>query len=364
MNARTWVEISRERIAQNFRAIRAAVGERVTVAPVVKANAYGHGAVEVARALETEGARWLAVCCVEEGVELREAGIGCRILVMGGVFPFEREAAFAARLTPVVHSLEELRELDRVASGAAVHFKVDSGMTRLGSRVSIAHLVESMSALRGLRVEGLMSHFASAEDFTSHQSEEQVAAFAQVREALRAAGIAPEIVHFSSTTGIAYARREGWHSLVRPGLSIYGYVPRGSDNAPAPLMNVKPVLTWKARLIAVKDIPEGAQVGYNARFRAPQAMRIGVVAAGYADGIPHRLSCRGHVIAEGRLVPILGAVSMDLTTIDLTGTSLAPGDPITLLGESLDAQSIAETAGEISYSVLCGIGNRVKRVYV
>ena len=161
---------------------------------------------------------------------------------------------------------------------------------------------------------------------------------------------------------------------MRPGLAIYGYIPPGSGALPEPGFRVEPPLTWRARLVGVKDIPEGTLVGYGGRFRAPRPMRIGVIAAGYADGVPHRLSNRGQVVAGGRMAPVLGAVSMDLTTIDLSATdlsgapSLRVGDAVTLIGRegdaSMDAQQMAETAGEISYSVLCGIGNRVRRVYV
>ncbi|MCU1259568.1 MAG: alanine racemase [Bryobacterales bacterium] len=366
--ARTWVEISRGQLAANFRNICKVVGEGVAVSPVVKADAYGHGAVEVSRLLVAEGARWLAVSCVAEGVALREADIGCRILVMGGMLPFEREAAWGADLTPVIHSFEDLRELDALGVARPVHFKVDTGMTRLGARAGAGEVVEALRSLRALRVEGLMSHFASAEHLTSDQSDVQMERFRAVCDAVRAAGFAPDLLHFSSTNGLAYGRRGAWHSLVRPGLALYGYISPSSGTSGPLTLSVKPVLSWRARLVGVKDIPEGTLVGYGGRFRAPKPMRIGVIAAGYADGVPHRLSNRGHVVAGGRLVPILGAVSMDLTTIDLSESRhLGVGDAVTLIGSegevSVDAQQIAETAGEISYSVLCGIGNRVRRVY-
>jgi alanine racemase len=369
IHARTWVEVSRSRLAANFRNIREVAGERVTIAPVVKADAYGHGALEVSRVLEAEGARWLAVSCVAEGVALREGGIGCRILVMAGVLPFERDAAFGRGLTPVVHSFEELRALDEAGIAGPVHFKVDTGMTRLGARAEPPEVVAALRSLRKLRVEGLMSHFASAEDFTSPQSEMQIAQFGMIRDAVRDAGFASDILHFSSTNGLAYNRRDAWHSLVRPGLSLYGYISPGRGETPSLALSVQPILSWRARLVAVKDIPAGTSIGYGARFHAPHAMRVGVIAAGYADGVPHRLSNRGHVVAGGRRAPILGAVSMDLTTIDLTlSPQLRVSDAVTLIGRegdaSIDAQQIAETAGEISYSVLCGIGNRVRRIYI
>jgi len=361
---RTWAEVSLRQVRENFRAVAATVGRGVVVAPVVKADAYGHGAVPVSRALINAGATWLAVSCVQEGVALRQSGIDARVLVMGGLLPFEREAVFTHRLTPVAHSLDELRDYETAARPLTVHLKVDTGMSRLGATATPAEVVQALRGLKHLRVEGLMSHFASAEDFTSEQTLDQVRSFEGVCEALREAGSMPEITHLASTNPIAYGRRETWNVLVRPGLAIYGYV---SPSVEGPLGNlaIAPALTWYARLLKVREIGAGTPVGYMARFRAPHAMRIGTVAAGYADGLPHRLSTRGNLVSKGRTLPILGAVSMDLTTVDLTAApELQVGDAVTVLGPGMDAQRIAELAGEIPYSVLGGIGNRVRRVYI
>lgn len=366
---RTWAEVSLGRLAENYRRIEAAVGADVLIAPVVKANAYGHGAVDVSRRLAEEGARYLAVNCVNEGVVLRESGISCRILVMGGVLRFERAACAEWRLTPVVHTLEELRDLDAASLNIPVHLMIDTGITRLGAQATAEEVVNALSGLKSLRVEGLMSHFASAECFDSRQTEEQIACFDAVCQALRAARCLPPVLHFSGTSGVAYGRRSSSMSLVRTGLAVYGYIPPGTGETPPLAFTVDPVLTWRARLVGLKEVPEGTCIGYGARFRAPRPMRIGIVAAGYADGVPHRLSNGGQFVAGGRLATILGAVSMDLTTIDLSeAPSLRIGDPVTLIGRegdvSMDAQKMAHAAGEISYSVLCGIGNRVKRVYL
>ena len=365
---RTWAEVSLRQIRENFRAISTTVGKGLLVAPVVKADAYGHGAVPVSRALVNAGATWLAVSCVQEGVALRQSGIAARILVLGGLLPFERDAIFTHRLTPVVHALEELRDYDAAGLPATVHLKIDTGMSRLGAAASPAEVAETLRGLKHVRVEGLMSHFASAEDFTTEQTAGQVWQFEAVCEAVRGAGLAPEMVpemmHLSSSNAIAYGRRETWLSLVRPGLATYGYV-SPSLSGPVNTLAVAPVLTWYARLLKIREIAAGTPVGYMARFRAPAAMRIGTVAAGYADGIPHRLSTRGALVSKGRALPILGAVSMDLTTVDLAlAAELKVGDALTVLGPGMDAQQIAEIAGEIPYSVLCGIGNRVRRVYL
>lgn len=348
---RTWAEVSLRQLRENF----AALGDSASLAPVVKADAYGHGAINVSKALETAGAHWLAVSCVGEGIALRDAGLRSRILVMGGLLPFERGAVFSHSLTPVVHSLEELALWDRTP--VTVHLKIDTGMSRLGATASPSEVVTALRALKHVRVEGLMSHFASAEDLASDQSDEQVRRFDAVREAVREAGIRVDLEHLSSTNGLAY--RDARLTLARPGLALYGYV-----GGPRSAIDVKPILTWHARLLKVREIAAGTPVGYMARFRAPHAMLIGTVAAGYADGIPHRLSTRGSLVSHGRALPILGAVSMDLTTIDLSNApELQVGDPVTVLGPGMGAQQIAEIAGEIPYSVLCGIGNRVTRVY-
>jgi alanine racemase len=371
---RSWVEVSLKQIARNFLAVRDVVGPEVEVMPVVKADAYRHGAIEVSRALINAGAGWLAVSNVEEGVILREHGITARILVMADFLPSERPALLQYDLTPVIHSLADVQEWERLAADraepAAYHLKIDSGMGRLGTRASAPEILEAIHAAPHARLEGLMTHFASAANYASTQTDEQVRAFGTICSGLGQAGVHPRYLHLSSSTPIAYGRRDAWQRMVRPGHAIYGYVsPVAKGAAPAQLLNVQPALTWKTAVLAVKDLPAGALVGYGGMFRAPEPMRIAVLAAGYADGIPHRLSNKGRVIVKGQLAPIVGAVSMDVTTIDVTHCPpVQVGDAVTLLGSegdiSIDAQQMARLAGTISYSVLCGIHARVKRIYV
>lgn len=368
--ARCWAEISRSVIAANYRAVRDAVApEDAGVIAVVKADAYGHGAIEVSRVLAAEGAGWLAVSSVEEGIALRRAGIDRRILVMAGVMPWECGALTEFSLTPVVHSLDELKGLnERCPAGLRVHLKLDTGMNRLGTRARAEDIVAAVHAAPRVHVEGLMSHFASAADFTSDQTNSQIGLFQIEHVLLAEQGLMPPILHFASTNAVAYPRRDAWLSLVRTGHAIYGYVSPPRGHAPHPILRVRPALSWRARIILIKDVPIGARIGYGGSFVAESPMRIAVLSAGYADGIPHRLSNRGKVIAGGRFAPIVGPVSMDLTTIDVSASpELSPGDAVTILGRegdaSLDAQQIARTAGTISYNVLCGIGARVKRFY-
>jgi alanine racemase len=371
---RSWVEISLRQIAANFQAVRDVVGPKVEVMPVVKADAYRHGAVEVSKRLTEVGARWLAVSNVEEGVILRERGITTRILVMADFLPDERTGLLDYNLTPVIHSLDDIREWDRLSERrgmvSAYHLKIDSGMGRLGTRASASEILGAIGAATHSNLEGLMTHFASAANYASTQTEEQMRLFGDLCSELARGGVNPPFLHLASSTPVAYGRRDAWQRMVRPGHAIYGYVsPVAKGAAPPRLLDVRPALTWKAAVLAVKDLPAGALIGYGGIFRAMQPMRIAVLAAGYADGIPHRLSNKGRVIVKGQLAPILGAVSMDLTTIDITHcASMAVGDAVTLLGSeaglSIDAQQIARIAGTISYSVLCGIHARVKRIYV
>jgi alanine racemase len=363
---RSWVEVSLRQIRANYRAVQELVGATVEVMPVVKADAYRHGAVEVSRALVLEGARWLAVSNVEEGIALREAGNDARILVMADFLREDRDALAEYRLTPVVHSLEDL-----AAVRVPYHLKIDSGMGRLGTRSSPEEIVRAVcSASLSAPLEGLMTHFASSGNYDSPQTAEQIRTFERVVEAFRQAGRLPRYLHLSSTIAVAYQRKDAWGNLVRPGHSIYGYVsPSRGAGAPPSALHVAPALSWKVAVLNVKTVETGALIGYGGIHRAARPMRIAVLAAGYADGIPHRLGNRGQVIAKGKFAPIVGAVSMDLTTIDVTNIpELRAGDSVMLLGKegnvSIDAQEMARTAGTISYAVLCGIHARVKRVYV
>jgi alanine racemase len=371
---RSYVLVSRDQIARNFHNVQAVVGPEIEVCAVVKADAYGHGAIEVSKVLVAHGAKRLAVSSVDEGANLRCGGIlQPRILVMGGFLPYEGQAIVEYDLTPVAHSLDQVRELEELARASGkplrFHLKLDSGMGRLGTRATAREIVAALAETRHACLEGLMTHFASAADYTSDQTDEQLAYFHEVADQLKAAGVQPECLHASSTNAIGYGRTEGWHNMVRAGHALYGYVSPARGDAPPQRLDVHPALTWKAKLLAVKDIPEGTLVGYGGMFRASRAMRIGIIGAGYADGMFHRLSNRGQVIAGGKLAAILGAISMDLTTIDLShAESLIPGDDVTLLGREgdamLDAQQVARVAGSISYNILCSISARVRRVYV
>jgi alanine racemase len=370
---RTWAEISLGRIAANYHALRAAVAPECELAPVVKADAYRHGAAAVSLRLQTEGAQWFAVSNTEEGVSLRASGLTARILVMGDFLDYERAALVDAQLTPVVHSLARLNDLNSYAAASgttiAYHLKIDTGMGRLGTRTEIGQIVQAVRCASHLRFEGLMTHFASANDFATSQTTDQIIAFEAALSEFNRVGLAPAQAHLASSGPIAFQMRRAFGTLVRPGLALYGYVSPPCGPAPAVELDLQPALTWKALVVEIKEIPQGATVGYGAQWRAARHTRMAVIAAGYADGIPHQLSNRGHVVAAGKLLPMLGAVSMDLITVDVTeAPEVQIGEAVTLLGRDgatkYDAQDMAAEAGIISYAVLCGLGNRVARVYV
>ncbi|HVX66521.1 MAG TPA: alanine racemase, partial [Bryobacteraceae bacterium] len=318
------------------------------------------------------GARWFAVSTAEEGVALREAGIGANILLMSDSLAFSWPALVEYRLTPVLLSLEDLRQLDRCAAARGVkvtcHLKLDTGMTRVGTLAGVPEIAAAIRAARHLELGGIMSHFASPEDFASDHADRQAAAFESAARGLERLGIVAPLRHMASSNAIAYGRLSAFQNMARAGIALYGYLSPTTGNAPRAAFDVKPALAWKAAVLMTKDVPAGSAIGYGALFRALRPMRIAVIGAGYADGVPHCLSNRGRAIAGGRVVPFLGAVSMDVTTIDVTDCpQIQAGSTVTLLGTegdaSLDAQQIAAMAGTISYDVLCGIRPRVKRVY-
>jgi alanine racemase len=340
---------------------------------VVKAEAYGHGMLEVARILVSRGVRWLAVSNVAEAAQLRGAGLAVDILVMAGLLPDDFRTAVELGLTPVAHSTADIRRLEEAAVAAGrrtnFHIKFDTGMGRLGTLETPAEVASVLQSLRMTTCDGLLTHFASASDFSTPQTDRQIDRFDEICREMAALGIAPRYLHLSSTNAIAYARPHAWRTIVRPGHAIYGYISQAKGLAPANALRVSPALAWKVKIVAVKDVPANTLVGYGGIACVKRPTRLAILGAGYADGIPHRLSNRGKVIAGGKFAPILGAVSMDLTTIDITESPrLKPGDDVTLLGQegrfSINAQEMARWAGTISYSVLCGIKPRVERVYV
>jgi alanine racemase len=365
---RTYARIDRRILQENYQNIQRAVGPEVAVLAVVKADAYGHGAVEVARALAETGARNFAVAYLGEGVRLREAGIAGDIVVLGGPEAGEEPCFRTQRLTPFLHTPEQLCAWEReaAASGARLgcHLEIDSGMNRLGLPADAATLAEWIAAAPHVEIEGLATHLASAEDFQSGQAEQQRERFLAAAAGLRERGIRFARMHIANSAAIAY--RPAWSSdMVRPGLALYGYLCPASGPAPAARIAVRPALAWKASILAVRDAAPGARLGYQGTFTARNPMRLAVISAGYGDGLSRQMSNGGTVLVRGLRQPIVGLVSMEVTIVDVTSVEgIEAGEEVTLIGPGLDAWEMARQCGSIAYEALCGISSRVPRLYV
>ena len=364
----TWAEIDLLALSANLRAIRARVGTRPILA-VVKANAYGHGATGVARALEKDGVESLGVALPEEGIELRRAGVSAPILVLGGFTPEQADAILQHGLVPAIFRPDQVAALSRAASTrgveAPVHLKVDTGMGRLGVPPGdVPEFASVLSGARSIRVTGAFSHLAVADDPADAFTRRQIDVFRECVEAARQRGLRPEEIHLANSAAIL-DHPPAWLSLVRPGLILYGYPP--STNV-TPL-EVSPVLSLKTRIIYLKEVAPGTSLGYGRTFVAARPTRVASLALGYDDGLPRLASNRGHVLLRGRPAPIVGRISMDLTTVDVTDVpGAALGDEVIVIGvsggERIGADRIAAWADTIPWEVLCGIGSRVPRLFV
>jgi alanine racemase len=362
----TRADIDLDALVHNLALVREAVGDRPILA-VVKADAYGHGAVAVARALAEAGVAMLGVALPEEGIELRRAGLRTPILLLGGLTPAQADAVLDHDLTAAVYREDQVQALQEAAGrrglDATVHLKIDTGMGRLGVPVDdVPGFAALLAAARRLRVAGVFSHLAVADDPADPFTGEQIARFREALGRLRERGLDPPHVHLANSAAVT-DHPPAWLTLVRPGIVLYGYPP----SARVRQRDWRPVLALKTRIIYLKTVPEGTTLGYGRTYVAPGPRRIASLAIGYDDGLPRSLGNRGHVLVRGREAPIVGRVSMDLTTIDVTGVPDASlGDEVTLIGADggarLGADRVAEWAGTIVWDVLCGIGARVPRL--
>jgi alanine racemase len=370
-----WAEIDLEALRRNRRAICDHLKDGITPCYVVKCDAYGHGVVPCAQALEADGAEWLGVTSTEEGVALRMEGVNTRVLIMTGFWRGEEEAVVQHELTPAVATAEHIDALERAAlllnrepKSVAVHLKIDTGMSRFGvSLAELPKLAQRIASAQYVRLEGIFSHMASAEVLDAEDARRQVERFDGAIETLRKLGIEPRYQHLANSAAIQ-ARPAAWHNMVRPGLTLYGYAAEFPGH-PEAAIEVAPVLSWKTRIVGLREVPAGTPVGYNGRTVTARATRIGLIAAGYGDGLTRHLSTRGRVIVRGAYAPILGNVSMDMTTVDVTEIpGIAIGDEVTLIGRDgeafIPATEHANFAGTIPYEILCGISPRVPRIYI
>ncbi len=376
----TWAEISLPALQRNLARVRELAGARQVMA-VVKADAYGHGAVQVANLLDQCGVDWFGVATVEEAIELRVAGIRKPILLLGGIYMSDPAALIEHDLIPTVSSTTRLDTYAdcarRFAKPIEFHLKIDTGMGRLGIPANLLdsfvdHWRKLNQGCGGLlRLTGFFTHLASAEDLVATQTQEQLTLFRSSLERLRGLGANPEWVHVSNSAALL-GRTDIQENLIRAGALFYGYclpliLPPHASLRPLPAF--EPVLSFKSRVVFIKDHPAGAPLGYSASFFTRRPSRIATLPVGYADGLNRALSNRGDVIVRNGYARIVGNISMDLTLVDVTDIpGVSVGDEVTLLGKSdgcsVTANEVARLLGTIPYEVLCSVGKRVPRIYI
>jgi alanine racemase len=352
----------------NYRQIRKRIHEGVKVLAVVKADAYGHGAIPVSLKLERLGVEYLGVAIAEEGVELRRGGVKTPILVLGGIFGEEVDQILRFRLTPVIFRKDSLkllsREAERQRKKVKIHLKVDTGMGRLGVPLNLwPRFLEEVKRFPRIETEGILSHFSML-DAEKGYTQNQWRAFQRAVEVAQEAGISCRYVHMASSATLtafpAYSAK-----LVRPGIMLYGSYPSPAFQNLIPL---KPVMTLKTRIHFLKSVPPGTRISYGGTFTTKRQSLIATLPVGYADGYSHHLSNRGEVLIHGKRAPVMGKVCMDFVIVDVTDVPrVKVGDEVVLMGrqgkEQITADEIAEKIDSISYEVLCSIGKRVPRIY-
>ncbi|HHY81140.1 MAG TPA: alanine racemase [Clostridiales bacterium] len=365
--------INLNRLNQNIANLKALIRPETSFMAVVKANAYGHGAVPVAKSASKAGADWLGVALPEEGAELRENGVELPILVLGEVSPEQSKTVLRYDLTQAIPSIETARHLNLAAKQygkrVKVHLKLDTGMGRIGFR-SISELekaADELSSMEFIEIEGAFTHFASADEEDPSYTTEQIEKLDNMLKALKNRGIGPNIIHASNSAGVFHFPNANYN-MVRCGISIYGYYPseRAERLADARLL---PILQWETHIAHIKTIEAGCSISYGRTYTASCTRRVATLPVGYADGYNRLLGNKAFVLVNGKKAPVIGRVCMDQIMIDITDIPDAiVGDPVVLLGEqgteSITAEDLAKLCGTISYEILTSISERVPRVYV
>ena len=354
----------------NVATVRSLVRPNVEILAVVKADAYGHGDVESARVLSEEGVHHLGVATVEEGARLRKSGIGGEVVVLGSVYPEDAAALVRHSLTPVVPSLDLLRHLEAFGAqhGVAIgcHLKVDTGMGRLGLLPdAIDEWLPALSGLKAVKLQGILSHFAGAEEPDSPLCRGQLAAFKGTLDRLRAAGHQTAPAHMANSAAILLLP-EAHFDMVRTGGMLYGIF---SHPPLAKRVRLAPVLTWKTRVLQVKTLPKHSPLSYGGTFVTGRKSVIATLSVGYADGYKRSLSNKAAVLIRGQRAPVVGRVTMDLTMADVTDIAgVQPGDEVVLLGpqglETISAEEMAGWADTISYEILTSISPKIPRIHI
>jgi len=365
----TVIEIDLSALRCNFHALREAAGSAAVMA-VVKADAYGHGLVPIAKTLASEGCAHFGVATIGEACELREAGIRARVYLLGGFFPEQAREILALEVTPFIFDTSIIAPLNGAAkdlgkTDVAVHLKIDTGATRLGVLPSdLARAITELRTASSLRLEGACTLFANAADPTSDITDRQLRVFTQALATLGTAGLRPEVVHADNSAALVL-RPDTHFNLVRPGLALYGLPPVREVRDK---IDLTPIMTFKTRLMQMKRVPAGTGVGYGHTFVTARESTIGILPVGYADGYRRGLQHGCEVLIGGRRAPVIAAVSMDLTEVDLTDLpGVSVGDEVILWGRSGDdiisVNDVARIAQTISYEMLCTVGRRVSRTY-
>ena len=360
----TRAEVELDALAHNLRVVRKAAGTSKVLA-VVKADAYGHGVVPVATRLQAEGVDGFGVALAEEAIELREAGIDAKILILNGGYAGAHADVIARGLTPVLHDLAEAHEFGRAAAGKrfGIHIEIDTGMARLGVQMNrLESFLAELALISNLRIDGVMTHFSSA-DRDDETTREQLARFAEARETIAAFGHRPQMVHAANSAGLM-CHPESRFDMVRPGLALFGVPPAKNVGE-----ELRPAMRLRTQVLAMRDLEAGMAVGYNTTFHATRRTIVATVPIGYGDGLFRSASNRGHMLVRGERAPIIGAISMDLTTLDVTDIAgVDIGDEVIVLGSQngvyLGADEVADAAGTIAYEVLTNVSRRVPRFYI
>lgn len=364
--------IDLDTLAYNFRTTKEFVGANVKYLAVVKADAYGHGAIECARRLETEGIDWFGVAIPEEGLELRREGVKTPILCLGSFWPGQEELLVENQLTPVVFSIDAARRLNDYAESHGlrtdVHVKIDTGMGRVGiDHADSAAFAASLGEFKGLEVTGLLTHFAAADDPAENDyTNLQIQRFEGVCEIFRSAGHDPGIFDLANSPG-AIAHSNSRSDMVRLGGALYGLL---DDILPRSIEQpvLKPVLSLRSQISQLRSVRAGESLGYGRTFVTKRDSLIASVSIGYADGYPRSLSNKGAAVINGQRVPVVGRISMDWTLFDVTDVpNVAEGDEVFLIGgveNGVTAADIAGLTGTIGYEITCGISPRVPRIFI
>jgi alanine racemase len=361
--------IDHESLRWNFRQIRSLLGPEVKILSMIKANGYGHGAPAVARTLAAEGSNAFGVAILEEAIELRRHGITVPILVLTGAYLDQLELFLEHDLMPVVHDTDLLQRLDaavaRLGRSLDVHLKIDTGMGRLGfPAAECDSWLPQLNKLKALRVEGIFSHFSHAESVEGQYTRKQLEIFHDLVQRLAVVGIAPAVIHLANSAA-TITLPEAYFNMVRPGLMLYGVYPSPEMAA---RISLKPVLSWKTRILQLKKVPSNTSISYGQTFITKRDSLIATLPIGYADGYPRLLSNRGQALVGGKRAPVAGRVCMDLTMLDVTDIAkIHQGDEVVLLGtqenETISADEMASWADTISYEILTSIGARVPRIH-